>query len=90
MQLFFLPFQLGDAAFTIEFTHLMGSYLKDRVQFCKDLKLVYKAINKELALEELEKFKEKWQKNTNMLSLLGKKTGTIFPTFLSIHWSLER
>ena len=36
--------------------------LKDRVQFCKDLKLVYTAINKELALEELEKFKEKWQK----------------------------
>ncbi len=36
--------------------------LKDRIEFCKDLKLVYTAINKEIALEELEKFKEKWQK----------------------------
>lgn len=36
--------------------------LKDRIEFCKDLKLVYTAINKEIAIEELEKFKEKWQK----------------------------
>jgi transposase-like protein len=34
---------------------------KDRSQFCKDLRLVYTAINKEIALEELEEFKEKWQ-----------------------------
>lgn len=34
---------------------------RDRGQFCKDLKLVYTAINKEVALEELEKFKIKWQ-----------------------------
>lgn len=33
---------------------------KDRPDFCKDLKLVYTAINKEIALEELEKFKQKW------------------------------
>jgi putative transposase len=35
--------------------------LKDRRDFCKDLKVVYTAINKEIALEELEKFKQKWQ-----------------------------
>lgn len=34
---------------------------KDRVDFCKDLKMVYAAINKEIALEELEKFKLKWK-----------------------------
>jgi transposase-like protein len=34
---------------------------KDRQEFCKDLKLVYTAINKETALIELEKFKLKWK-----------------------------
>lgn len=34
---------------------------KDRRDFCKDLKLVYTAINKETALVELEKFKLKWK-----------------------------
>ena len=34
---------------------------KDRRSFCQDLKVVYTAINKEIALEELNKFKEKWQ-----------------------------
>ncbi len=29
-------------------------------EFCKDLKLIYTAINKKIALEELEKFKLKW------------------------------
>jgi transposase-like protein len=33
---------------------------KDRSEFCKDLKKVYTAINKEVALEEFIKFKEKW------------------------------
>lgn len=35
--------------------------LKDRAEFCRDLKIVYTAINKEIALEELQKFKVKWQ-----------------------------
>lgn len=35
---------------------------KDRRLFCKDLKLVYTAHNSQIALEELEKFKEKWGK----------------------------
>jgi putative transposase len=34
---------------------------KDRKQFCKDLKLVYTAINTQTALEELEKFALKWK-----------------------------
>ena len=34
---------------------------KDRKEFCKDLKMVYTSINKQTALEELEKFKIKWQ-----------------------------
>jgi len=34
---------------------------KDRREFCRDLKLVYTAINKETALIELEKFKLKWK-----------------------------
>jgi transposase-like protein len=34
---------------------------KDIRLFCKDLKIVYTAINKEIALQELELFKEKWQ-----------------------------
>jgi transposase-like protein len=34
---------------------------KDRQDFCKDLKMIYTAINKETALEELEKFKLKWK-----------------------------
>lgn len=34
---------------------------KDRSQFCKDLKMVYTAINKQTVLEELEKFKLKWK-----------------------------
>lgn len=34
---------------------------KDRSQFCKDLKMVYTAINKEIALQELANLKEKWQ-----------------------------
>lgn len=34
---------------------------KDRKEFCADLKKVYTAINKEIALEELEIFKLKWQ-----------------------------
>jgi transposase-like protein len=33
---------------------------KDRKQFCQDLKMVYTAINKEVALEEFINFKEKW------------------------------
>jgi transposase-like protein len=34
---------------------------KDRAEFCRDLKTVYTAIHKEIALEELQKFKAKWQ-----------------------------
>ena len=34
---------------------------KERQEFCKDLKMIYTAINKETALEELEKFKLKWK-----------------------------
>lgn len=34
---------------------------KDRGEFCRNLKTVYTAINKEIALEELQKFKVKWQ-----------------------------
>src|SRR5664279_2277680 len=34
---------------------------KDKLEFCQDLKKVYTASNKEIALEELEKFKLKWQ-----------------------------
>lgn len=33
---------------------------KDRRLFCRDLKLVYTAHNSQIALEELEKFTEKW------------------------------
>ena len=33
---------------------------KDRQVFCQDLKKVYTAINRNLALEEFEKFKSKW------------------------------
>lgn len=35
---------------------------KDRAEFCRNLKTVYTAINKEIALEELQKFKIKWQR----------------------------
>jgi putative transposase len=34
---------------------------KDRKEFCKDLKKIYTAINKQIALEELQKFKKRWQ-----------------------------
>lgn len=34
---------------------------KDRQTFCKDLKMVYTAINKQAALEEFEKFTLKWK-----------------------------
>jgi len=34
---------------------------KDRKEFCKDLKKVYTAINKQIASQELQKFKVKWQ-----------------------------
>jgi transposase-like protein len=34
---------------------------KDRREFCADLRKVYTAINKQTALEELQKFKLKWQ-----------------------------
>lgn len=34
---------------------------KDRKEFCDDLKKVYTAINKQIALEEFETFKKKWQ-----------------------------
>ncbi len=34
---------------------------RDRIEFCQDLRKVYTAINSEIALEELEKFKLKWQ-----------------------------
>jgi transposase-like protein len=34
---------------------------KDRIEFCKDLKMIYTAINKQIALEELEKFTIKWK-----------------------------
>lgn len=34
---------------------------KDRKDFCKDLKKIYTAINKQIASDELEKFKRKWQ-----------------------------
>jgi putative transposase len=34
---------------------------KDRQVFCKDLKMVYTAINKQAALEEFEKFTIKWK-----------------------------
>jgi len=35
---------------------------KDRKEFCADLKKVYTSINKQIAVEEFEKFKLKWQK----------------------------
>jgi transposase-like protein len=35
---------------------------KDIKEFCKDLRKVYTAINKESALDELNKFKVKWDK----------------------------
>lgn len=34
---------------------------KDRKEFCADLKKVYTAMNKQIALDELEKFKLKWK-----------------------------
>ena len=34
---------------------------KDRAEFCRNLKTVYTALNKEIAMEELQKFKVKWQ-----------------------------
>ncbi|MBL0046482.1 MAG: IS256 family transposase [Bacteroidetes bacterium] len=34
---------------------------KDRKEFCLDLKNIYTAINRKVALDELEKFKIKWQ-----------------------------
>lgn len=34
---------------------------KDRKEFCKDLKKVYTAINKQMAFDELQLFKQKWQ-----------------------------
>lgn len=34
---------------------------RDRIEFCQDLRKVYTAINSAIALEELEKFKLKWQ-----------------------------
>ena len=34
---------------------------KDRSEFCKDLKEIYTAINREVALEALENFKLKWK-----------------------------
>jgi len=34
---------------------------KERREFCRDLKKVYTGINKQTALEELEKFKTKWK-----------------------------
>lgn len=34
---------------------------KDRKVFCQDLKKIYTAINRQIAFEELQKFKEKWQ-----------------------------
>ncbi len=34
---------------------------KDRKEFCKDLKKIYKAINKKVAFDELQAFKKKWQ-----------------------------
>lgn len=33
---------------------------KDRKEFCKDLKKIYTAINKQVALDELQVFKKKW------------------------------
>jgi transposase-like protein len=34
---------------------------KDRAEFCRDLRKVYTGINKQIALDELEKFKAKWK-----------------------------
>jgi transposase-like protein len=34
---------------------------KDRKEFCKNLKQIYTAINRQIGLEELEKFKLKWK-----------------------------
>lgn len=34
---------------------------KDKKEFCKDLKKIYTAINRQIALDELQKFKMKWQ-----------------------------
>ena len=34
---------------------------KDRKEFCQDLKKIYTAINRQIGLEELEKFKLKWK-----------------------------
>jgi putative transposase len=34
---------------------------KDRKEFCKDLRKIYTAVNKQIASEELQKFKKKWQ-----------------------------
>jgi transposase-like protein len=34
---------------------------KDRKEFCFDLKKIYTAVNRQIALEELQKFKQKWQ-----------------------------
>jgi len=34
---------------------------KDRKVFCQDLKKIYTAINRQIAFDELQKFKEKWQ-----------------------------
>ena len=33
---------------------------KDRKEFCQDLKKIYTAINRQIASEELQKFKQKW------------------------------
>lgn len=41
----------------------------------KDLKLVYKAISKDLAEQKLLELEEKWKKDILLSSNLGRRTG---------------
>jgi putative transposase len=45
---------------------------KDRKELCADMKYIYKAIDEESALDELEKFDDKWGKNYSYIVKIWK------------------
>ncbi|WNM17573.1 IS256 family transposase [Mesomycoplasma ovipneumoniae] len=71
------------------FTKLETRFLKvsnkDKKEFVLDMKKIYQAANQEFAMQNLDKFAEKWGKNILQLSSLGIQNFVELTTFLNIH-----
>ncbi|WNM17714.1 transposase [Mesomycoplasma ovipneumoniae] len=63
---------------------------KDKKEFVLDMKKIYQAANQEFAMQNLDKFAEKWGKNILQLSSLGIQIFVELTTFFKYPYELRQ